>query len=278
MSNSRAAALLVIALAVPDAHAGTANGFIVIGDKKIDVKHAYATTKPEKKGKDSLRVIVSDIPLDDETVRSEMKLMRLAFDSKITCLDFTLEPANASISWMLRSSQTTGSISASQSPSIAKPSKWTDARFEGEFVKAETSKVGDTEYAFSFTVEADILKPVVVVPPTAADTAAALKSEQARVYLAYLQAMRGGNKVLIRQFVVAEKAKMMDTPDFAKMLGLIQRMMPAQIRVRRLTETGDTSVLSLSGLQGGQSIQGKVEMVKEGGKWKVSQESWGDNI
>ncbi|MFN0106079.1 MAG: hypothetical protein ACKV2U_28815 [Bryobacteraceae bacterium] len=274
---STAAVIALTAVAMGTCRAGTASGKLVIDGKVHSLNHAYAIVEKDSddKTKEVLKLLISEGPISEAEVRSESKLMRRYFDAKFTYIEFQLRKGSDSSSHFLHSEDLQGTISGSNSPSLFKVSGWTDARIAGDAAKAEDD-FGSTKTSFTVKVDAEIWKPVVVAPPTAAETASAVASEPAKAYAAYLVALRAGDKPLIRKGVVEEKAKMMDTPEFAQALQFIQKMMPQQVRVRKLVQTStEENLLLVTGLDRGKQQKGEVTMVKEGGAWKVKNESWG---
>lgn len=274
MNIGRLALAAVAAAAMTSA--GTAKGTLTWDGKEYEMKYAYAMQAKDKfdKKKDVLRVLVTNIPLEEAVVRSERKLMDLLFNGSITYLDIEVPVDGDSSNYSIHSNEHKGSLSGSNTPSILKITNKTDNKLEGEAAR-KASDFGGSNCEFSIQLEADILKPVVVPQPTPADALAAAKTESAKAYLAFNQALMAGNKALLMQGVIAEKAKMIDTPDFPKMLKMIQSMQPRQVRVKKAIEDGEQSRLWVSGLEGAKAVKGVVEMVKESGKWKVRSESWG---
>ena len=67
------------------------------------------------------------------------------------------------------------------------------------------------------------------------------------------------------------KAAQVDTPEFHRMLKMIQSMQPNDIERLRATETGDTAELDVT--RGGGKDTGTVKMQKLNGSWLVIRKS-----
>ena len=100
--------------------------------------------------------------------------------------------------------------------------------------------------------------------------------EPGKAYLDYCKAMKDGNKDVLKKLVSAERAKQMDSPDFAKMFPMIQSMMAKDIKITGGTMTSKEANLTAEGkdpMMGGVT-KGEIHMVLEDKQWKVEKDSW----
>jgi Domain of unknown function (DUF4878) len=67
---------------------------------------------------------------------------------------------------------------------------------------------------------------------------------------------------------------MVDSPDFPKMLEMVQAMQAKDIHVLKATESGNTATLIVDGTQDGKPQRGKVILTKSDGRWNLVSESW----
>ncbi len=123
---------------------------------------------------------------------------------------------------------------------------------------------------------------VAGAPPKAGGDAA--KSPQAKVYLDWVKAVKAGNLEAWKKLVPAEAStqieaqakEMKKTPkDVIDFLGM---MTPDENTITGLTVEGTKATLSVTGKTKGEPnpSYGKVEMIQEGGAWKVGKQSWSD--
>ncbi|HVO52478.1 MAG TPA: hypothetical protein VMV60_15900 [Thermoanaerobaculia bacterium] len=119
-------------------------------------------------------------------------------------------------------------------------------------------------------------------PPKAA--AGAAGSEQAKVYAAWVKAVKAGDLAAWKKLVPAEASQQIEaqakemkkTPkDVVEFLGM---MTPDENTVTGLKVDGTKATLSVTGKTKGEPkpSYGKVEMIQEGGAWKVGKQSWSD--
>ncbi len=112
----------------------------------------------------------------------------------------------------------------------------------------------------------------------------AAKSPQAKVYAAWVKAVKAGDLAAWKKLVPAEAStqieaqakEMKKTPkDVVEFLGM---MTPDENSVTGLMVDGAKATLSVTGKSKGEPkpSYGKVEMVEEGGAWKVGKQSWSD--
>jgi hypothetical protein len=133
----------------------------------------------------------------------------------------------------------------------------------------------------AFLVAAAVPLAAGAAPSGAADAA---KSPQAKVYFAWVKAVKAGDVAAWKKLVPAEATQQMEaqakemkkTPkDVLEFLGA---MSPDQSTITGLKVDGNKATLSVTGKTKGdpKPSYGKVEMVQEGGAWKVGQQSWSD--
>jgi hypothetical protein len=168
-----------------------------------------------------------------------------------------------------------GSISMSGTFDSAKElAVFTEKRIEGTMVQ-EPRKLGHTTYAFDVKFAADVAPRVIESEPTPADTAAAAKAASTKAYLAFIEAVRKGDKAKLLAMSPPERREMIDTPDFPEILKMVQAMMAQNIRVLKTTETGDKAILIASGIEDGKEQRGKITMIRQSnGSWAMERESW----
>ncbi len=119
-------------------------------------------------------------------------------------------------------------------------------------------------------------------PPKGGEDAA--KSPQAKVYLAWAKAVKAGDVEAWKKLVPTEAStqieaqakEMKKTPkDVLEFLGA---MTPDENKFTGLKVDGSKATLSVTGKTKGEPkpSYGKVEMILEGGAWKVGKQSWSD--
>jgi len=122
---------------------------------------------------------------------------------------------------------------------------------------------------------------VAALPLTAADAA---KSPQAKVYLEWVKAVKAGNLEAWKKVVPAEASQQIETQakemkktpkDILEFLGA---MSPDESKITGLKVDGDKATLLITGKTKGETkpSYGKVQMIQEGGAWKVGNQSWSD--
>jgi hypothetical protein len=119
-------------------------------------------------------------------------------------------------------------------------------------------------------------------PPKGGGDAA--KSPQAKVYLDWVKAVKTGNVEAWKKVVPAEASQQIEaqakemkkTPK--DVLGFLGSMTPDENKFTGLKIDGKKATLSVTGTTKGEPkpSYGKVEMIQEGGAWKVGQQSWSD--
>lgn len=110
------------------------------------------------------------------------------------------------------------------------------------------------------------------------------KTPQATAYFAWVKAVKAGDLEAWKKVVPAEAAKQIDAQakemkkapkDVLEFLGM---MTPDENKITGLKVDGSKATLSVTGKTKGETkpSYGKVEMIQEGGAWKVGKQSWSD--
>jgi hypothetical protein len=134
---------------------------------------------------------------------------------------------------------------------------------------------------FAVLLAIGTLSATAAAPAGAADAA---KSEQAKVYAAWVKAVKAGDLAAWKKLVPAEASQQIEaqakemkkTPK--DVLDFLGAMSPDENTVTGLKVDGTKATLSVTGKTKGEPkpSYGKVEMIQEGGAWKVGKQSWSD--
>jgi len=262
-----------------DAADGKAEGTLTVNGKVTKLSYAYARAVKGffDKTKEDVEVILTDVPLEAKALEDQFERMHMADAGKLHAFEITIDAEGKPISTAFRDS---GFKKASPS-GLSSEDVFTKKVFDGKTVDARYKSAKQSEffgetYSFDVAFRADITRKAKAVPPTAAETAAAQKSPQAKVYADFLKAVQKEDLGALRKLFTKEQAKNLDDPDAKKMVGLVKLMSATDIKVLKVVEKGDTADLTVSGKQDGNPANGVVHMAKEDGAWKVQREEWGN--
>lgn len=269
------AALVVVCLAFPmfAIEPGKATGSITVNGKKTDLHFATATKTKDGETK----VLVSNTAVPAATLADTFAMMDL---KDLVGVEITFNKEKQIISGQLYDpagfKKFGGSISATGMHKFDE--KQFGSTIAGKlYMDKEDEFFGSTyRYAVEFAAPlgaAASAKPADALPPGQA--LAAGGGEPGAAYAKYLAAMRAGDLKKIRPLVAKKRVADMDRPDFKEMLGMIQAMMPKDVKVTGGTVSGNTATLAATGKNDdGSATKGTVTMTKEDGAWKVDGESW----
>jgi hypothetical protein len=112
----------------------------------------------------------------------------------------------------------------------------------------------------------------------------AARSPQAKAYLDWVKAVKAGNLEAWKKLVPAEASQQIEAQakemkkkpkDVVEFLGA---MTPDENKITGLKVDGGKATLLVTGRTKGEPkpSYGKVEMIQEGGAWKVGKQSWSD--
>jgi hypothetical protein len=265
-----------VATAVWGQTVGTGEGALTVNGKRHELKYARAATLPDEmdKGKEMLRVMVSDVPFPSDAMFHDVDLLTLASDGKLNGVQ--LDFHGDGLVWLLRSSDSQASYSHSQSPNPF-PAKILNGKASGTMTmsqKAESNIEIAVEVALKYS--APIEKFVPEVEPTAADAEAAKKNPAAIAYLGFAEAIQKGDKAGIMAMLPPDKRAKIDNEHFPEILKMIQSMEPSAVRIRKAVEKNGEATLWVAGKTPEGEQKGKIRLHLEDGKWMVQNEEWGN--
>jgi hypothetical protein len=264
-------AALCLFLALPAA-AQTATGSITANGKKTALTHVTAIRK-----NGNVRVVISDqaitaAQLADDFAMHDMK------DLAGVSVEITPDgqiPTGTFYSPLF--TKFGGSFSATGMH------KW-EGTIKGDTIEGKLSAAKGEFFESTYEYTVSFKAPIGKGAAPAADTPAALKGkplpadggDPGKAYRAYIVILKAGNPARIKASLSAERAKQMSDDELKKMLPMIQAMMPDDIKIGSGAVDGDHATLNVTGQEKESKAKstGTVDLVKEGGAWKVEKESW----
>lgn len=283
LSLPRFSALALVALVASPlaaADSGTASGSITVNGKKTELKYAVAVSIPSSfdKKKPQTKLLISDVPVTPAALADTFAMMKI---KDLSGIEVGIEEDGQITSGMIYSPALTkmgGSFSAVGTHQLDR--KETDAgEIAGKLYMKEPGDFFDYVYEYSVTFSSPITDGKAAVAAAEKTPGKALPADggaPGAAYRNFLAAMRAGDAKKVKTLVAKERAKEMETPEFAEMFGMIREMMPEGIKVTGGTIDGSKAWLVLTAKQpdGGSKTSGKCDMVLEHGAWRVEKESW----
>ena len=246
---------------------------MTINNDRFEITSAAAILAPDTfdKTKTITRIVLTDKPIPPGIVDDEGRVWDLKTQD-YHGLEFGIAQDKGNYSLYVISSTLKGSISISGTLDGIKLPVFTKQRVQGA-MEGKPDTVGET--TFSYSVKFDTSVTAQDPAPTAADAKEAAGKESTKAYLSLVAAIRAGDKQKILEMAPPEMRATIDTPDFPKLLEMVQMMTPTKIEVFKATETGDQAKLIARGISEGKPQQGKIYLTRVNGKWIMQNESWG---
>jgi ankyrin repeat protein len=256
---------------------GKAEGTFTVGDETTPLSYAYAVAE---KGsfdpkKEDIVLILSDVPLDAEAIEKWSVRSRMAEEGRLHAVELRIDAKKQVIGGDLRhpgSGMTSVSVTGMH---VFEPKLFDGRTVSGKAsVKKPTDLFGKTTFEYSASFEANVYRKPKRVPASAEQKAAAGKSLQAKAYRAYEAALAAGDLAALKETVVAELARQMEEPEAATMLEMMKLARPTDVTFERVSVTGGKATLHAVGKQDTGAARGTIELLREGGAWKVGKQSW----
>ena len=256
--------LVQSALGGPD---GTATGTLTLNGATVDLRHAYASAQPgffDKKTED-IRVLLSDVPLDDAQRADVFELIHLARDGKARIVEVVLNAEAEPISGAIFAPAFEGMVS------VTGMHRFDQQAVDRGRISGRLSMDGPRTFqAVTFEYAATFSAPIPR-PPTAEELAATLVSPPAQAATAYLAAIRSNRLPMFLDSLTASGAAAYRGPDGAAAFAALRADTPSDSKVVGLaTPTPESAVATVNGTRDGIVIEITLELAVERGTWKVA--------
>jgi len=259
------------------------DGTLKVNGKTFKLNHAYSGTKenPFDKKKKDIVILFTDTELPADVLKDDFALMeaqmKKPFNGVFAEVDGDKQVISGQVFSTALKKMDQFSSSGTQKLDLT---AFTPAHIAGKLYMPKEDDFFENKYFY--TVDFDL--PVTAAPAKKAANAkpdlppgkalAADGGEPRKAYDNYRKVLAGGDLKALKETISSERAKSMDDPDFKKMFPLIQSMEPKNVKYVNGSVDGDTATLNVTAKDGNESSTGTVTMVKQGGKWKVDNESW----
>jgi hypothetical protein len=250
--------------------AGTAEGSVTMNGKRYAVKFARAATLPDEmhKGKEILRVVVSDVPFTSVAMFKDLLLTQLIHGVQIDFHD-------DGVAWFARDLGSDMSATHTQRPNPF-PVKVAGGAAEGSMVvslKADAHNPEPVEISVKYA--APIEKYVAEPAPVPADAQAAKHSAAANAYRDYIDAIAKGDRARIEAAVPPEPdGAGIDPAQFPELLKMFRDGLRQNVQILKAVEKDGYATLYVAGTWQGAAQKGQIGMRLLGGKWVVNDEAW----
>jgi hypothetical protein len=257
---------------------GTATGKMTVGGKTTELHWAVAriAKTPFNKNQTDVIVLISNIQVTPEQFNDLKSMFDLADSGRLTGIEVTIENKK------IIGSQIYSPMFKLQGNSFSavgmhefEPTTFKGGDVAGKLSTTHESSFNNVTFKYSTTFHAIATAPN---PPAEAKLEGKPLGpgggDPGKAYLAYTKILAGGSIAAVKKAVSAVRAKQMDDPDFKQMFPLVQAMEPKKIKVTGGAVNGDKATLTATGDSDGAPAKGTIEMVREGGAWKVDKESW----
>jgi hypothetical protein len=265
---------LICAIAASTGESLAATGsWVKVNETTYPLNDSYAVPSPnalpseKKNGTFDRYLILVDTPIPDQFFADPFWYSHIRQDPKIHGLYFVVDAKGKLIGGglLLRSLESPDGIWSIADFAIAS----SDAQhLEGAGKISERRLPDGTTVAFDLTFNAPLWKPAPERPTSPEDAKRAAASPQAKVYFAFLAALKSGIADAFRATLSADaKKEMGQSPEaLAGLMKIFREIAPKNPRVLRLTLDGGTAQLEVAD---GAASAGVVQFVLEGAQWRI---------
>ena len=260
------AAAAVLWAGTASAQPGTATGTMTVNGRQFALRHAYASVQPgffDEKAED-VRVLLSDIPLDEAARADVFALQRLGYSGKLHAVEVVLDAKMTPISGAIFVQAFNGMASVTGMHRFERKA-FERKLISGRLFTESPSTFDKVTWQYDATFSAPIPRP-----PTAEETAAALKSPPGVAARAHVKAILTGFDAFVAT-LTERSAAAYRGPGGQQQYNEIRGETPADSRVVTLVEGPDG--VHIATVQGkrrdGVIIESVVKVRQEGGAWKV---------
>ncbi len=260
------AAFLLCAAAAPTAaQDGVARGTLLIGDERIELRHAYAVAQPGffDKSREDVRVVISDVVLDESSLSDPFALIHLARERKLRAIEALLDAEQAPIGGAIYDRAFDGMVSVA-GMHVFEPAAFERKRIAGRLHTRDASTFRDVTFSYDVTFDAAIPRP-----PTADELARVLASPPAVAASELLSAVRDGSLQRLRARLAPPLTSRFEGSRAETEWSRVRAETPADSHVVGLREDGSQAVATITGTRDGIVIEFTVTLIERDGEWRV---------
>lgn len=254
--------LVVLATTVSPQTSGTATGTLTIDGKSFKLSHAHAqeTKDPFRRAKE-IRVVLSDVPIADETMEDDAGVPDLVQAGKLNAIEYRFTPAGELIGGSF--------VHGLKSVAFQTSENFTKQTFDAKTVAGKVwtdqpaPEMAEMKYASTATFTAPIQREA---KPTAAGAAAAATGP-GQVASQYMKAARAKDFATIKKVSGPAGVQILEGPAAKEQMDGIVRWMKPGLDIVRVYEWSNFAKVDFA-MKDGSGVT-TMTMVKMGGAWKV---------
>jgi len=247
----------------------TVTGTFTVNGKTVQLKYVYALIKPDMfaKEKDALFVVLSDVPVEEDKLRSPFGLFDPAKAGTLHAIEVEFDDEAQPNQGELFNNN----FKDAANVSVSGMHKFVPRHFEAGkliagklYVEPQSSFGDEDKWVYSATFSAPIIpKPV--------EKRAALDSPPALAVLAFIRAIATKNKEAIKKTIMPNMAADLDGPQGTAMLQMLPTMFDSKLKITKVVMRGDDKAeVTLQHKQPGASDTTIMTTTKLNGEWRVS--------
>ena len=261
-----AAAAITLWTATAQAQPGTATGAITVNGRQFELRYAYASVQPGSfdARTEDVRVLLTDVPVDEPSQADTTALVRLARTGRLHGIEVVLDAKGEPMSGSLFLDSFNGMASVSGVHRF-EPKALERSLISGRMFTDSPRTFAGVTWQYDATFSASIKRP-----PTAEETAAALKSPPALAAAAHVKAVLTSFDTFVITLTELS-ATSYRSPGGLNRYNELRAETPADSRVISLAEGPDgTHIATVQGLRrDGIVIESSLKLRREGTAWKV---------
>jgi len=252
----------------------TVSGTFTVNGKTVALKYAYALIKPDMfhEEKDALYVVLSDVPVDDATLRDDFDLIHLARAGKLHAIEVKFDEQARPNDGQLYNNN----FKDAPNVSVSGMHEFVPRRFEpgkliaGKLYVEPQSSFGDEDkWVYSATFSAPIIPRAKAAP----EKLAALDSPPALAAQAFIRAVATKDKEAIKKTITPDIAGQLDGPEGEQMLKVLPTIFDAKLKITKVVMHGDDKAeVILQHKEPGSSDTVTISTAKSNGEWRVTRE------
>jgi hypothetical protein len=259
-------AVAVLWAATALAQPGTVTGTMTVNGTSFPLRYVYATAQPgffDKKSED-VRVLLTDVPLDEKQRTDIFAITRLARSGQLHGVEVVVDAKGSPMSGAIFVEAFNGMAS------VAGMHHFEARAMERKLIAGRMfTDVPHTFDKVTWQYDATFSAPIPR-PPTAAETAAALRTPAGVAAIAHVKAIRTGFDAFVSTLTESSLERYRGSAG-VDLFKEIQAETPPDSRVVSLTEgPDDTRIATVQGKRrDGVIIESVVKVRREGTAWKV---------
>lgn len=244
-------------------------GTVTVNGKTFPLRHVYAIRGPafSDEKQEEIKIVLSDTPITPAELEDDFAILKKGRSGKLHAVVARLDMEGHAGTGELYHSLLGELSMALYGEHVFESKVFDKQRVAGRLHMPEPRESSGATYTYDAKFDVAVQPHSSLIPPTA-EGAAAAESGPGKVVVAFVKAANAKNYAALEPLLSEELIKEFASRDGAMALQMVYALMPPELTITSVTETGDTAVVKAEAGENKSALTFRT--VRVNGVWKMA--------